>query len=113
MEAEADISPAALTLPWKVSFAVSPLLNGIAPSAWINTCPPAIVISIELVVRQSAGSLPGSTVVVPTYLPSKTVAGAWAAEPATTRHEVPSRDQGWIFIGLLMFVLRAGQAPSW
>ena len=80
MEAETDISPAASTLPWNVSLgAVSPLFHGIAPSAWINTCPPAIVISIELVVRQSAGSLPASSVAVPTYLPSKTVVAAGPA----------------------------------
>jgi hypothetical protein len=48
----------------------------------MTTCPPVIVISIELIAQQVAVALPRPTVAVPMYLPSNAVvvdAGACAA----------------------------------
>ena len=81
---EANTSPAALTIPRRV---------GSTPAriAWITTCPPVIVISIELMAQQVTVALPRAIVAVPTYLPSKAVvvgAGACAATGVANVHAV-------------------------
>src|ERR1700751_431245 len=78
---EANTSPAVLTLPRRIgSFPVDRI-------AWITTCPPVIVIFIELMAQQVVVALPRPIVAVPTYLPSKAVvigAGACAATGAAS-----------------------------